>query len=140
MPEPEVDSSYNPIPPAWSIKINMPGLLSAATEYCGLTGRGDCAWVGNDVIGPHGERCLGDLVGPHGERYPRLEQNSETCLKARLPVQVLAISPTTDVSIVRLKGRNYTVAPSNWHKTQLEPDGSLVPRRSDFERLNSVSA
>ncbi len=45
---------YNPIPPAWSIKINMPGLLSAATEYC--TQMGQCAWVGNDVIGPHGER------------------------------------------------------------------------------------
>jgi hypothetical protein len=115
---------YNPIPPGWSIKINLPGLLSASTEYC--TQMGQCAWVGNDVIGPHGERCLGDLVGPRGEVYPRLEQNSKTCLKARLPVQVLAVSPTTGVAIARLKGRNYAVAGSSWQKMQLEPDGSLI--------------
>jgi hypothetical protein len=99
--------SYDPIPAGWSIKIDLPGTLSVGAEYC--TQSGNCRYVGEDKAG---------LVQMCQET-----PDAEPCLKARVPVQVLASSPNGSV-IVRLNGRNYGIGGVQWEHR--EPDGSSI--------------
>jgi len=100
-------SSYDPIPGGWNIKIDLPGTLSVGAEYC--TQSGNCQYVGQGNIG---------LLQVCQET-----PDAGACLKARVPVQVLASSPNGSV-IVRLNGRNYGVAGVQWEHR--EPDGSSI--------------
>jgi len=97
------DKSYDPIPPAWNIKIGLPGTLAVGAEYC--TQSGKC-----DVVGRGLQGCP-------------VMSDAEPCLKARIPVQVLAAS-RTGVAIVRFHGNNYAVGGLTWYKK--EPDGSYI--------------
>jgi hypothetical protein len=99
--------SYDPVPEAWNIKIGLPGTLSVGAEYC--TQSGNCQYVGEGNIG---------LIQVCQET-----PDAEACLKARVPVQVLASSPNGSV-IVRLNGRNYGVGGMQWEHR--EPDGSSI--------------
>jgi hypothetical protein len=96
-------------PKTWGVQINLPGTLSAYAQYC--TRSGKCDWV-------IARTPQGDILGCYEKR------DSELCLKARIPVQVLAISLITGVTMVRLKGQNFAVGGQPWH--QGEPDGSFV--------------
>jgi hypothetical protein len=109
-------NDYNPIPAGWNIKINLPGLMSVGAEYC--TEMGKCQWVGNDISG---FKMGGTPVG--GIQGCQSMPDAEACVKARIPVDVLAASPAGSV-IVRLKGKNYAVSGVKW--TKREPDGSVV--------------
>jgi len=99
--------SYDPIPGGWNIKIDLPGTLSVGAEYC--TQSGNCQYVGQGNLG---------LLQVCQET-----PDAEPCLKARVPVQVLASSPNGSV-IVRLNGRNYGVSGVQWEHR--EPDGSSI--------------
>ena len=101
------NSSYDPIPEGWSIKIGLPGTLSVGAEYC--TQSGKCQIVGGRNVGLLQE-C---------QETP----DAEPCLKARIPVEVLASSPNGSV-IVRLNGQNYAVGGPQWEHR--EPDGSFI--------------
>jgi hypothetical protein len=83
--------SYDPIPNNWK-KIDVPGLLPIETEYC--TESGECHFVGEEVPGLL-NTCQ---TTPAAER----------CLKARMPVQILAVS-SGGLLIVSLNGRNYSI-------------------------------
>lgn len=107
---------YDPIPKAWSIKIGLPGTLSVGAEYC--TEMGNCQFVGSNIVGfSIGGTAVGGVQGC--QSMPE----SEPCLKARIPVDVLASTPTGSV-IVRLNGNNYAVGGVQWVKR--ERDGSLI--------------
>jgi hypothetical protein len=107
---------YNPIPAGWNRKIDLPGTLSVGAQYC--TQMGKCVYVGEDIKGFYiGRTPVGGTQGC--QQMPE----AEPCLKARIPVQVLAQSPTGSV-IVRLNGRNYAVGGVEW--TKREPDGSYI--------------
>lgn len=109
-------ADYNPIPKGWSIKIDLPGTLSVGAQYC--TEMGKCQSVGNDIVGfAIGGTPVGGIQGC--QSMP----DAEPCLKARIPVQVLAASPAGSV-IVRLNGKNYAVGGVQWYKQ--EPDRSFV--------------
>jgi hypothetical protein len=109
-------ADYNPIPEGWSIKIGLPGTLSVGAEYC--TQMGQCKYVGDDIVGfSIGGSPVGGIQGC--QSLP----DAEPCLKARIPVQVLAASPAGSV-IVRLNGRNYAVSGNQWYKR--EPDGHFI--------------
>lgn len=111
-----IEKSYDPIPPAWNIKIGLPGTLSVGAEYC--TESGKCEFVGNDIVGfTMGETPVGGIQGC--QAMP----DAEPCLKARIPVEVLAASHSGGV-IVRLHGKNYGVSGMRWYK--IEPDGSYI--------------
>jgi hypothetical protein len=113
---PVMAGDYDPIPIAWSIKIGLPGTLSVGAEYCTEMGR--CQFVGNDIVGfTIGGTAVAGIQGC--QSMP----DAEPCLKARIPVQVLAASPAGSV-IVRLNGRNYALAGVQWVKR--ERDGSLI--------------
>jgi hypothetical protein len=99
--------SYDPIPEAWNIKIGLPGTLSVGAEYC--TQSGNCQYVGEG----------NDELMQVCQETP----DAEPCLRARVPVQVLASSPNGSV-IVRLNGRNYGVGGVQWEHR--EPDGSSI--------------
>jgi len=99
--------SYDPIPEGWSIKIGLPGTLSVGAEYC--TQSGECQFVGHEIV---------HLISACQE-----VPDAEPCLKARIPVEVLASSPAGSV-IVRLEGRNYAVSGLQWDNR--EPDGSFI--------------
>jgi hypothetical protein len=99
--------SYDPIPDGWNIKIDLPGTLSVGAEYC--TQSGNCQYVGQGNVG---------LIQVCQET-----PDAEPCLKARVPVQVLASSTNGSV-IVRLNGRNYGVGGVQWEHR--EPDGSSI--------------
>lgn len=108
--------SYDPIPAAWSIKIGLSGMLSVGAEYC--TQSGQCKYVGDNIVGfTIGNTPVGGIQGC--QAMP----DAEPCLKARIPVDVLAASPAGSV-IVRLNGRNYAVSGLQWYKR--EPDGSFI--------------
>ena len=108
--------SYDPLPTAWSIKIGLSGMLSVGAEYC--TQSGQCKFVGDDIVGfTIGHTPVGGIQGC--QAMP----DAEPCLKARIPVDVLAESPAGSV-IVRLNGRNYAVSGLQWYKR--EPDGSFI--------------
>lgn len=108
--------SYDPIPEAWNIKIGLPGTLSVGAEYC--TQSGECQYVGDDIAGFRiGSTTVGGIQGC--QAMP----DAKPCLKARIPVEVLASSPAGSV-IVRMKGRNYAVSGLQWDKR--EPDGSFI--------------
>ncbi len=110
------DKSYDPIPPAWNIKIGLPGTLSVGAEYC--TQSGKCESVGNDIVGfTIGETAVGGIQGCQST------PDAEPCLKARIPVEVLAASRNGSV-IVRLHEKNYGVGGMSWYKQ--EPDGSYI--------------
>jgi hypothetical protein len=104
---PSETPSYDPIPEAWNIKIGLPGTLSVGAEYC--TQSGNCQYVEEGNVG---------LIQVCQET-----PDAEPCLKARVPVQVLASSPNGGV-IVRLNGRNYGVGGVQWEHR--EPDGSSI--------------
>jgi hypothetical protein len=70
-------------PKTWGVQINLPGTLSAYAQYC--TRSGKCDWV-------IARTPQGDILGCYEKR------DSELCLKARIPVQVLAISLITGVT------------------------------------------
>lgn len=111
-----VADDYNPIPKGWSIKIDLPGTLSVGAEYC--TQSGQCKFVGDDIVGfTVGGTPVGGIQGC------QMMPDAQPCLRARIPVQVLAASPAGSV-IVRLKGRNYAVSGVQWYKR--EPDGSFI--------------
>lgn len=110
------DKSYDPIPPGWNIKIGLPGTLSVGAQYC--TEFGKCKFVGDDIVGlTIGGTAVGGVQGC--QQMP----DAEPCLKARIPVEVLAMA-STGVPIVRLNGINYAVSGMNWYKK--EPDGSYI--------------
>lgn len=110
------DKSYDPMPRAWNIKIGLPGTLSVGAQYC--TEFGKCELVGNDIVGfTIGGTAVGGIQGC--QNMP----DAEPCLKARIPVEVLAMA-STGVAIVRLKGKNYAVSGMNWYKQ--EPDGHYI--------------
>jgi hypothetical protein len=106
-PDASAKPSYDPIPEGWNIKIGLPGTLSVGAEYC--TQSGDCQYVGEGNVG---------LIQVCQET-----PDAEPCLKARVPVQVLASSPNGSV-IVRLNERNYGVGGVQWEHR--EPDGSSI--------------
>lgn len=107
---------YDPIPKAWSIKIGLPGTLSVGAEYC--TESGKCQYVGNDIVGfTVGGSAIGGMQGC------QMMPDAEPCLKAKIPVEVLAASPNGSV-IVRLNGRNYAVSSPQWNKN--EPNESVI--------------
>jgi hypothetical protein len=109
-------ADYDPIPKGWSIKIDLPGTLSVGAEYC--TQLGKCQVVGDDIVGfTIGGTPVRGVQGCQSMR------DAEPCMKARIPVQVLAASPAGSV-IVRLKGRNYAVGGLQWSKRA--PDGSFI--------------
>jgi hypothetical protein len=111
-----VAEDYDPIPKGWSIKIGLPGTLSVGAQYC--TQMGKCQVVGDDIVGfTIGGTAVGGVQGC--QSMP----DAEPCLKARIPVEVLAASPAGSV-IVRLKGRNYAVSGVQWYKR--EPNGTLI--------------
>ena len=110
------DKSYDPIPPAWNIKIGLPGVLSVGAAYC--TEFGKCERVGNDIVGFN---IGGTAVG--GVQGCQAMPDAEPCIKARIPVEVLAASHTGSV-IVRLHEKNYAVGGMNWYKH--EPDGTFI--------------
>src|ERR1700688_1021470 len=92
-------ADYDPIPKGWNIKINLPGALSVGAEYC--TEMGKCQYVGNDIVGfKMGGTAVGGIQGCQSR------PDAEPCMRARIPVQVLAASPAGSV-IVRLKDKNY---------------------------------
>lgn len=103
---PEI-KSYDPIPAGWNIKIGLPGTLSVGAEYC--TQSGECQIVGYDI-----EHLISACQGT---------PDAEPCLKARIPVEVLASNLNGSI-IVRLKGRNYAVGGTQWDER--EPDGSFI--------------
>lgn len=116
LPPETTEKSYDPIPPAWNIKIGLPGVLSVGAEYC--TESGKCKLVGNDIVGfTIGGTPVGGIQGC--QAMP----DAEPCLKARIPVEVLAASRSGSV-IVRLHGKNYGVGGTRWYKK--EPDGSYI--------------
>jgi hypothetical protein len=107
---PVTADGYDPIPKGWGIKIGMPGMLSVGAEYCTQTGK--CLYVGEDIVGfsvagtqPGTRTAIGGVQGC------QMMPNAEPCQKAKIPVDVLALSPAGSV-IVRLKGENYAVTPS----------------------------
>jgi hypothetical protein len=109
-------ADYDPIPTGWNIKIGLPGMLSVGAEYC--TESGQCKFVGGNITGfAIGHTPVGGIQGCHAM------PDAEPCLKARIPVDVLAASPAGSV-IVRLNGRNYAVSGTQWYKR--EPDGSFI--------------
>lgn len=111
-----IADDYNPIPAGWNIKIGLPGTLSVGAEYC--TQSGKCQWVGDDIVGfSIGGTAVGGIQGCQGM------PDASPCLKARVPVEVLAASPNGSV-IVRLRGKNYAVSGVQWFKR--EPDGSFI--------------
>jgi hypothetical protein len=113
---PSFAADYNPIPEGWNIKIGLPGTLSVGAEYCTQMGR--CKYVGDNVVGfSIGGTPVGGIQGC--QSLP----DAEPCLRARIPVQVLAASHANSV-IVRLNGRNYAVNGSQWYKR--EPDGHFI--------------
>jgi uncharacterized protein len=113
---PPETKSYDPIPEGWNIKIALPGTLSVGAEYC--TQSGKCKYVGDDIAGFRiGQTPVGGIQGC--QSLP----DAEPCLKARIPVEVLAKSPAGSV-IVRLNGQNYAVSGLQWYKR--EPDGSYI--------------
>lgn len=73
-PVPAQSKSYEPIPPAWGIRVDLPEMLTPGAEYC--TQDGHCTVVD----GQHEQRC-------------REAPESAPCFAARIPVQVLAASP-----------------------------------------------
>lgn len=110
------DKSYDPLPPGWNIKIGLPGTLSVGARYC--TESGKCEIVGDDIVGfTVGGTAVGGVQGC--QDMP----DAELCLKARIPVEILAVA-RTGVPIVRLKGINYVVSGTSWYKR--EPDGSYI--------------
>lgn len=116
LPPITIEKSYDPIPPAWNIKIGLPGELSVGSEYC--TESGKCEFVGNDIVGfTIGGTPVGGIQGC--QAMP----DAEPCLKARIPVEVLAASRSGSV-IVRLYGKNYGVGGTSWYKKK--PDGSYI--------------
>lgn len=111
-----IAGDYDPIPKGWSIKIGLPGTLSVGAQYC--TELGKCQYVGNDIVGfTIGGTAVGGIQGCQSR------PDAEPCMKARIPVEVLAASPTGSV-IVRLKGRNFAVGGVQWYKRM--PDGSFI--------------
>jgi hypothetical protein len=101
LPSTTIEKSYEPIPPAWNIKIGLPGILLVGAQYC--TQSGKCESVGNDIVGlTIGGTAVGGIQGC--QAMP----DTEPCLKARIPVEVLAMSPRGSV-IVRLHEKNYGV-------------------------------
>jgi hypothetical protein len=111
-----VASDYDPIPPGWSIKINLRGTLSVGAEYC--TQMGQCKYVGDDIDGfSIGGTPVGGIQGC--QSLP----DAEPCLRARIPVFVLAASEAGSI-IVRLNGKNYAVGGTQWYKR--EPDGRCI--------------
>jgi hypothetical protein len=111
-----MSDDYDPIPKAWNIKIGLPGTLSVGAEYC--TQLRKCKYVGDDIVGfAIGGTPVGGIQGC--QAMP----DAEPCLKARIPVEVLAESSAGSV-IVHLKGRNYAVGGMGWYKR--EPDGSFI--------------
>lgn len=109
------EKSYDPIPPAWNIKIGLPGILSAGARYC--TEFGKCEVVGNDIVG-----LTIDGNAVDGVKGCQLMPDADPCLKARIPVEILAESPS-GVAIVRLKDENYAVTGSTLYRKG--PDGSF---------------
>jgi hypothetical protein len=111
----KVVDGYDPIPAAWNIKIDLLGFLPVGTEYC--TQAGKCRFVGDEL-----RFKIGDVIvrGPQG-----CGQNVDdpACVKARVPVQVLAASPAGSI-IVRLNGTNYATGGPQWYKKQA--DGSYI--------------
>lgn len=93
---------YDPLPKAWNIKIDLPGMLLVGAEYC--TQMGKCAIVGDDIVGFN---IRGTAIG--GVQGCQMTPNAEPCVKARIPVSVLVMSPAGSV-IVRLKGANYATS------------------------------
>jgi hypothetical protein len=107
---------YEPIPKGWSTKIGLPGTLSVGAEYC--TEMGKCEYVGADIKGfTIGGTAVGGIQGCQSTPH------AEPCMRARIPVEVLAAAPTGSV-IVRLNGRNYAVGGVQW--TKRRPDGSFI--------------
>jgi hypothetical protein len=96
-------NSYDPIPPAWSITVDLPGMLMPGATYC--TENGHCT-----------------VVDQKNERQCQEMPKSASCLAARIPVQILAMAPTK-VVIVRLSGKNYSVSARN--------DGSTWEKEND---------
>jgi len=110
------DKSYDPIPPAWNIKIGLPGTLSVGAQYC--TESGKCQVVGSDIVGL---TIGGTEVG--GVQGCQLMPDAEPCLKARIPVEVL-VESQSGVAIVRLQDKNYSVSGLSWYKKG--SDGSYI--------------
>jgi hypothetical protein len=101
---------YNPIPPAWNIKINLPGTLSVGAEYC--TQMGQCKYVGDNIVGfSIGGTPVGGIQGC--QSLP----DAEPCLRAKIPVFVLVASEAGSI-IIRLNGRNYAVGGTQWYKRE----------------------
>jgi hypothetical protein len=125
-------ASYDPVPPAWSIAMNVPGWLSVGAEYC--TRRGQCKVVGEEL----GPIPLGD-----GRTAPpaigcRLNPDYPACVSGRMPVQLLARAPPLGSVIVRLQETNYAVGGLTWAVERadgtavggpimLESGGELLP-------------
>lgn len=107
---PPETKSYDPIPEGWNIKIGLPGTLSVGAEYC--TESGKCQFVADDMSPALMQSC---------QEVP----DAEPCLKARIPIEVLA-STRFGSAIVRLKGRNYGVGGTIWQWGKREPDGSII--------------
>ena len=109
-------ADYNPIPEGWNIKIGLPGTLSVGAEVC--TQSGNCQYIGDKIVGfTIGGSPVGGIQGCSSQ------PDADPCLRARIPVEVIAASPSGSV-IVRLKGRNYAVGGVQWYKQ--EPDGSYI--------------
>jgi hypothetical protein len=99
-------NSYDPIPPAWSIKVDLPGMLVPGATYC--TENGHCT-----------------VVDRKDERQCQEMPKSASCLAARIPVQILAMAPTK-VVIVRLDGKNYAVSAQDDGSTWENPNDPSV--------------
>ncbi len=113
---PILAADYDPIPKAWTTRIDRPGWLSVGAEYC--TQSGKCRWVGDDMAGATiGGQAVSGLQAC--QQLP----DAAPCVQARLPVHVLAASPA-GVVIVRLAGKNYAVSGTDWYKKL--PDGSTI--------------
>jgi hypothetical protein len=113
-------ASYEPLPPAWNISMNIPGWLSVGAEYC--TQSGECKVIGE---GPGG---LPPIPMPGGGTAPPsigCRENPEypLCISGRVPIQILARSQLGSV-IVRMNGRNYAIAGIAWSFER--PDGSSI--------------
>jgi hypothetical protein len=99
---PVMAGDYEPIPKGWDIKVGLPGTLLVGAQFC--TQSGKCQLVGDDIVG---FTIGGTAVG--GVQGCRAMPGAEPCLKAELPVLVLAESLAGSV-IVRLMGKNYATS------------------------------
>ena len=103
-----IADDYDPIPPAWSIKIGLPGLLSVGAQYC--TQSGKCTVVGSEI---EGFTVGGSKIG--GIQGCQMQPDLEPCETAKIPVEVLAMSKNGS-AIIRLNNKNYGVGGNNWYK------------------------